>query len=85
MGLTIRDLTTRVMVACCDSYDPLYSIRFPTPPPSSYVATSYVLAATASAFTWHCHLGHPDHNVLSTLVHLDHSPPRGNTASPFHA
>jgi hypothetical protein len=65
-GLTIHHLTTRALVAQCDRSDPLHSICFPAPPPSSCVATSYALAST-----WHRRLGTP-----STMSFLDSRPPR---------
>jgi hypothetical protein len=85
-GLTIRDLTTRAVVARCDNPNPLYSIRFPAPPPSSCVATPYTLAVTASASTLHRRLCHPGHDVLSRLSPTSSIPrPRGNATSPCHA
>jgi hypothetical protein len=81
-GLTIRHLTTRVVLTRCDNSGPLYSICSPAPAPSTCVAPPY--AATAS--TWHRRLGHPDHDILSRLSSaLAILVPRGNTAFPCHA
>jgi hypothetical protein len=67
-GLTIRDLTTRVVVAQCDISRTIYPICFHAPSPLSCVPTPYALGATASTSTWHRRLGHPSHNILSRLL-----------------
>jgi hypothetical protein len=84
-GLTIRDITTRVVLALCDSSGPiLYSLSGPT-----YllrIAPPYAFAAAATASTWHRSLGHPGHDIVSRLPFTTSILyPRGNAASPCHA
>jgi hypothetical protein len=82
-GLTMRHLTTRVVLARCDNFDPLYSIRFLAPPPSSCVAPPFALAAATTVSTWHRRLGHLNHGILSRLSSTSAIPyPRGHAASP---
>jgi hypothetical protein len=71
-GLSVKDLTTKNVIVKSNSTDPLYTMRLPESltPSSSVVAT---LAAVPHALTvvapttWHRHLGHPDHDALSSL------------------
>jgi hypothetical protein len=72
VGLSVKDLTTKNVIVKSNSTDPLYTMRLPESltPSSSVVAA---LAAVPHALTvvapttWHRHLGHPDHDALSSL------------------
>jgi hypothetical protein len=67
-GLSVKDLSTRNMIARCNSSRPLYMMHLPShPAPSS--PTSIPSALVASTSTWQRHLGHPGVNVLSKLYH----------------
>jgi hypothetical protein len=64
-GLSMKDLATRTLLARCDSPGPLYTLRLPASPTSTFAP--HVLAAAASSVTWHRRLGHPGHEVMSKL------------------
>jgi hypothetical protein len=66
--LSVKDLSTRNMIARCNSSEPLYMMHLPSHlAPSS--STSTLSALVASTSTWHRHLSHPGVNVLSKLSH----------------
>jgi hypothetical protein len=63
--LSVKDLATRNLLAWCDSLGPLYTLRLPASPTSTFAPP--VLAAAASFVTWHHHLDHPGRDVMSKL------------------
>jgi hypothetical protein len=73
-GLYVKDLTTRNVVARSNSTDPLYTLhllssttsRRTSPCTMSAIAVSHILAAVATSM-WHCRLGHPGPDALSSL------------------
>jgi hypothetical protein len=67
-GLSVKDLSTWNVITRCNSSGPLYTMRLPSHPAPSSLA-SVPLALVASASTWHRRLGHPGVNVLSKLSH----------------
>jgi hypothetical protein len=72
-GLTIHHLPTRAVLARCDSSGPLYSLDLTSTPPIS-VASSYALATTTTSVVWHCRLGHPGLDVMSSFPAAQTSP-----------
>lgn len=64
LGCSVKDLPSRREIIRCDSSGPLYPLRLPT---SSSLAT-------ATPSLWHQRLGHPGHEVLSTLACLSAIP-----------
>jgi hypothetical protein len=65
-GLSVKDLSTRNMIARCDSSGPLYTMCLPScSTPSSSVDAPTTLVASAS--TWHRRLGHPSVDSMSKL------------------
>jgi hypothetical protein len=73
-GLSVKDLTTRHVIARSNSTGPLYMLRLScstassctSPCAMSTIAAPRILAAVATS-TWHHHLGHPDLDALSSL------------------
>jgi hypothetical protein len=73
-GLSVKDLTTRSIIARSNSTDPLYTLCLPSFTASSHtslcamstIAAPHILAAVAMS-TWHRHLGHPGPDALSSL------------------
>jgi hypothetical protein len=73
-GLSVKDLTTRNVIARSNSTDPLYTLRPPSSTASSHtslcamsaIATPHILAAVATPM-WHRRLGYPDPDALSSL------------------
>jgi hypothetical protein len=73
-GLTVKDLTTRNVIARSNSTGPLYTLRLlsstassrTSPCAMSTIVAPRILAAVAMS-TWHRHLGHPDPAALSSL------------------
>jgi hypothetical protein len=73
-SLTVKDLTTRNVIARSNSTSPLYTLRLPSsiassrtsPCVMSTIAAPRILAAVATS-TWHCRLGHPGPDALSSL------------------
>jgi hypothetical protein len=73
-GLSMKDLTTRNVIARSNSIGPLYMLhlsrstasKHTSPCAMSIVATSHILAIVAT-FMWHRHLGHPGPDTLSSL------------------
>jgi hypothetical protein len=73
-GLSVKDLTTRNVIAMSNSTGPLYTLRLPSSTASnrtsscamSVIAAPRILAAVATSM-WHRCLGHPDPDVLSSL------------------
>jgi hypothetical protein len=67
-GLSVKDLSTWIMITRCNSPGPLCTICLPShPAPSSHVVAP--LAQVASVPTWHRCLGHPGVDFLSKLSH----------------
>jgi hypothetical protein len=67
-GLSIKDISMWNVITWCNSSGPLYTMRLPSyPTPSSHIAASLNLVASAS--TWHRHLRHPGVDILSKLSH----------------
>jgi hypothetical protein len=66
-GLSVKDLTTRRMLARYDSIGPLYTLPLPTSTTPTPCVVSYALATAASSATWHRRLGHPGPDILSKL------------------
>jgi hypothetical protein len=67
-GLSVKDLSTRNVIARCNSSGPLYTMHLPShPAPSSHASPPSALVASAS--TWHRRLGHPGVDALSKLSH----------------
>jgi hypothetical protein len=67
-GLSVKDLSMRNVITRCNSSRPLYTMRLPSHPAHSLLA-SEPSALVASASTWHRCLGHPGVDVLSKLSH----------------
>jgi hypothetical protein len=67
-GLSVKDLSTRNVIARCNSLRPLYMMRLPSHP-APLSPTSAPSALVASASTWHRRLDHPGVNVMSKLSH----------------
>jgi hypothetical protein len=73
-GLSVKDLTTRNAIDRSNSTGPLYTLCLPSstassrtsPCAMSTIAASRILAAVATS-TWHCRLGHPGPDALSSL------------------
>jgi hypothetical protein len=71
-GLSVKDLTTKNVIVWSNSTGPLYTMRLPgsLTLSSSAVATlaavPHALTAVAPT-TWHCRLGHPSPDALSSL------------------
>jgi hypothetical protein len=85
-GLSVKDLTTRRVLAKYDSTGLLYTLPLPTLPTTTPRVVPYALATTASSATWHRRLGHPDPNVLSKLSSTTAiTCPRGRDDSLCHA
>jgi hypothetical protein len=67
-GLSVKHLSTRNVIARCNSSGPLYMMRLPShPAPSSPMSAPSTLVVSTS--TWHGHLSHPGVDVLSKLSH----------------
>jgi hypothetical protein len=72
--LSVKDLTTRNVIARSNSTGSLYTLRFPSstassrtsPCAMSTIAVPHVLAVVATSI-WHRRLGHPDPDDLSSL------------------
>jgi hypothetical protein len=64
-GLSLKDLSTRNMIARSNSTGPLYTLHLPgsTTPSVGAMATLAAVVPT----TWHRHLGHPVPDALSSL------------------
>jgi hypothetical protein len=65
-NLSVKDLSSRNVIARCNSLGPLYTMRMPShsaPPPCAALAA----ALATSASTWHRRLGHPGIDTLSKL------------------
>jgi hypothetical protein len=65
--LSVKDLTTRRVLARYDGTGPLYTLPLPTLPTTTPRVVPYALATVASFVTWHRRLGHLDPDVLSKL------------------
>jgi hypothetical protein len=66
-GLSVKDLTTRSVIARYDSPGPLYTIPLRASATSAPATQPYALAATTSPSTWHRRLGHFGSDFLSML------------------
>jgi hypothetical protein len=72
--LSMKDLTTRNVIARSNSTSPLYTLRLPisttssrtSPCAMSTIAAPRILAVVATS-TWHRRLGHPGPDALSSL------------------
>jgi hypothetical protein len=72
--LSVKDLTTRNVIARSNSIGPLYTLRLPSSTASSRTSSCAmsaidaprILAAVATS-TWHHRLGHPGHDALSSV------------------
>jgi hypothetical protein len=72
--LSVKDLTTRNVIARSNSTGPLYTLRLPSSTASSRtsscamsaIVAPHILAAVATS-TWHRRLGHPGPDALSSL------------------
>ena len=85
-GLSVKDLTSRRLLARCDSVGPLYTLRLPAVSTTSSLPLSHALATIASSVTWHRRLGHPGADALSKLsCSSDISCTRGTHESLCHA
>jgi len=67
-GLFVKDLTSRQLLARCDSVGPLYTLRLPAASTSLFPPLPHALATTASSVIWHRRLGHPGADALSKLT-----------------
>jgi hypothetical protein len=67
-GISVKDLSTRNVIARCNSLGPLYTMHLPSHPTHSS-PTFTPSALVASASTWHRRLGHPGVDVLFKLSH----------------
>jgi hypothetical protein len=73
-SLSVKDLTTRNVIARSNSTGPLYTLRLPSftassrtsPCDMSTIALPRILAVVATS-TWHRRLGHPGPDALSSL------------------
>jgi hypothetical protein len=73
-GLSVKDVTTRNVIARSNSIDPLYTLRLPSSTASSHIspcamstiAAPRILAAVAMSTRHRC-LGHPGPDALSSL------------------
>jgi hypothetical protein len=73
-GLSVKDLTTRNVIARSNSISPLYTLRLPSFTASSHtspcamftIVAPRILAVVATS-TWHRRLGHPGPDTLSSL------------------
>jgi hypothetical protein len=73
-GLSVKDLTTRNVIARSNSTGPLYTLRLPSstafsrtsPCSMSTIVAPRILTAVATSI-WHRRLGHPDTDALSSL------------------
>jgi hypothetical protein len=64
-GLSVKDLATRNVIVRSNSTNPLYMMHLlRSVTPSSDTVTALAVVALA---TWHCRLGHPGTNALSSL------------------
>jgi hypothetical protein len=76
-GLSVKDLTTRNVIAMSNSTDPLYTLHLPSSTAfsrtsscaMSAIAAPRILAVVATSM-WHRCLGHPGPDVLSSLSRL---------------
>ncbi|GJY36023.1 ribonuclease H-like domain-containing protein, partial [Tanacetum coccineum] len=59
-GFSVKDYLTYHILLRCDSLSDLYPVTKPSPSPTAFLSTS--------ASTWHQRLGHPDDQVLRSLV-----------------
>jgi hypothetical protein len=85
-GLSVKDLSTRHVLARYDSIGPLYTLPLPTLLTTTPRLVSYALATTASSATWHRCLGHPGPDALSKLSSTSTiTCPRGRDDSLCHA
>jgi hypothetical protein len=66
-GMSVKDHTTRCVLARYDSTSPLYTVTLPTLTTPTLRVVSYALVITASSTTCHRRLGHPGPDVLSKL------------------
>jgi hypothetical protein len=71
-GLSVKDLTTKNMIVRSNSTSLLYTMRLPrslTPSSSDVAALAAVPHAltVVAPTTWHCRLGHPGPDTLSSL------------------
>jgi hypothetical protein len=65
-ALSVKDLSSRNVIARCNNSGPLYTMHLPSrSTPSQCVAPTAALATTVS--TWHCRLRHPGIDALSKL------------------
>jgi hypothetical protein len=64
-GLSVKNLSTRNVIVRSNSTDPLYTLRLPgsTTPSAGAMAALAAVAPT----TWHCRLGQPGPDALSSL------------------
>jgi hypothetical protein len=73
-GLSVKDLTTRNVIARSNSTGPLYTLRLPSsiassrtsPCAMSTIVAPRILAVVATS-TWHRRLGHPGPDALSSV------------------
>jgi hypothetical protein len=73
-ALSVKNLTTRNVIARSNSTGPLYTLRLTSstassrtsPCAMSAIVAPHILAAVAMS-TWHCHLGHLGPDALSSL------------------
>jgi len=80
LGLSLKDLRSRNVIAKFNSPGPLYTLQLPTPAPPSCAL------AAAPAAVWHHRLGHPGLEPLSKLVSTSAiSCTKGMDASICHA
>jgi hypothetical protein len=73
-ALSMKNLTTRNVIARSNSTDPLYTLHIPSSTASSRtsrcamsaIVVPHILAVVATS-TWHCRLGHLGSDALSSL------------------
>jgi hypothetical protein len=74
VGLSVKDLMTRNVIARSNYTGPLYTLHLPsstafsrTLPCAMFAIASPHILAVVATFTWHRLLGHPDPDALSSL------------------
>lgn len=76
-GFCFKDLRTMQEILHCNSNGDLYPIIIGPSSTSSSTSTHHphaLLVASTSTEIWHCHLGHPGHDTLSSLTRSFHIP-----------
>jgi hypothetical protein len=69
-GLSVKDLTAGNVIVRSNSIGPLYTMRLPssfTSPSTAVAVVATTAAAIVTLTTWHCRLGHPGSDTLSSL------------------